>query len=180
MDFVDGKWTLVQWIVVHCQATRHYPKMCRSKSPMPYGAAIPRLVKLEHAKLRLVPPTYCHENAWKLHIWPVSLSQIGAKMRNINRPWPKSNPFWKWSEYINMPNLRPFLFVFKWKCPELQTWPVSLSQNATKMRNITRRWPKSDQFSRWSGYINNFRPFTVTVIKTNVRNQHYLWCHHKH
>ena len=59
-----------------------------------------------------------------------------------------------------------------------QIWPVSQSQNATKMRKINRRSPKSNLFSRWSGYtsMSNFRPFKVTAIK---RNQLYLWCHHK-
>ena len=35
------------------------------------------------------------------------------------------------------------------------------------MRKINRRLPKSNLFSRWSGYINmsNFRPFKVTAIK---------------
>ena len=33
----------------------------------------------------------------------------GAKMGKINRPWLKSNQFWRWSGYISMPNLRPFL-----------------------------------------------------------------------
>ena len=60
-----------------------------------------------------------------------------------------------------------------------QIWPVSLSLNAAKMRKINRWWPKSNQFSRWSGYISNFRPFKVTAIKAQVRDQH-LWCHHKH
>ena len=35
------------------------------------------------------------------------------------------------------------------------------------MRKINRRWPKSNQFSRWSGYISmsNFRPFKVIAIE---------------
>ena len=36
-----------------------------------------------------IPPMRSQENAWKLQIWLVSLSQIPAKMRKINRPWPK-------------------------------------------------------------------------------------------
>ena len=48
-----------------------------------------------------------------------------------------------------------------------QIRPFSQSQNTTKMRKINRWWPKSNQFSRWSGYISmsNFRPFKVTAIK---------------
>ena len=37
------------------------------------------------------------------------IAQSGAKMRKINRPWPKSNKFWRWSGYIAIPNFRPFL-----------------------------------------------------------------------
>ena len=40
--------------------------------------------------------------SYKPQIWPVSLSQNGIKMRDINSLWPKSNLFWKWSEYINI------------------------------------------------------------------------------
>ena len=41
-----------------------------------------------------------------------------------------------------------------------QIWPVSLSQNSTKITKINRPWPRT-QFWRWSRYISvqNFRPF---------------------
>ena len=38
----------------------------------------------------------------------------------INRLWPKCNLFWRWLEYINMPNLKPFLSCF-FKKPKI--WP---------------------------------------------------------
>ena len=63
----------------------------------------------EHDKFRPIPPIHCHENAWKVHIWSVSLSQNGAKMRKTNRPWPKFNQFKRWSGCISMSNFRPFL-----------------------------------------------------------------------
>ena len=47
-------------------------------------------------------------NARKPQIWPVSLSQNCAKIRKINRLWPQTNQFWRWSRYISMQNLRPF------------------------------------------------------------------------
>ena len=47
-------------------------------------------------------------NARKPKIWSVSLSQSHAKRRKINRPWPQSNQFWRWSGYISMQNFRPF------------------------------------------------------------------------
>ena len=51
-----------------------------------------------------------------------------------------------------------------------EIWPVSLSQNAAEMKKINRRWPKSNQFWSWPGYISmsNFRPFKMTAIKTQV------------
>ena len=39
---------------------------------------------------------------------PCLLNQNGTKMRNISRPWQKSNHFWGWSGYICTPNFRPF------------------------------------------------------------------------
>ena len=35
-----------------------------------------------------------------------------------------------------------------------QIWPVSLSQNGTKMRYINKAWPKFNLFWSWSEYIN--------------------------
>ena len=42
------------------------------------------------------PFVHCvlQKNVRKLQIWSVSLSQNDAKMRKINRWWPKSNQFW--------------------------------------------------------------------------------------
>ena len=90
-------------------------------------------------------------------------------MRNINIPWPKPNLFWRWSEYITwtckFEAIPPL--CSQEKKQKSQIWPVLLRQNAAKMRKINRRLPKSNQFSRWSGYISksNFLPFKVTAIK---------------
>ena len=64
------------------------------------------------------------EIAWKLQIWPVSLSENAAKMRKIHRPWPKSNQFWTWSGHISMSNLRPF----KWLQWKLRSWIIKTRQ----------------------------------------------------
>ena len=49
------------------------------------------------------------KNVRKSQIWHVSLCPNAAKMRKINRRWPKSNQFfWRWSGYISMSNFRPF------------------------------------------------------------------------
>ena len=47
-----------------------------------------------------------------------SLNQTGSKLCKINKPWPKSNQFWRWSRYISIPNFRPFLQMFSIKCQE--------------------------------------------------------------
>ena len=113
---------------------------------------------------------------------PVSLSQNDTKITKINRQWTKSKQSWKWSGYFNMifqaiPPLRS-----QENAPKSLIKPVSLNQNATKMRKISKRRPKSNQCWRWSGYISmsNFRPLNVTAIKTQVRDQPYLSCYHKH
>ena len=63
------------------------------------------------------------ENARKPQIWPDSLSQSGAKMRKINIPWPESHEFWRWSGYIRMSNIRPFLPCVLMKMPgNLSGW----------------------------------------------------------
>ena len=35
-------------------------------------------------------------------IWPILLNEINTKVRKINRLWPKSNQFWRWSGYFRM------------------------------------------------------------------------------
>ena len=52
-----------------------------------------------------------------------------------------------------------------------QIWPVSLSQNSAKITKITRPWPRTNQFWRWSRYISmqNFRPFPPCVPLRNAR-----------
>ena len=47
-------------------------------------------------------------NARKPQIWPITLSRSDAKRRNINRPWPWSNQFWRCPRYINTQNFRSF------------------------------------------------------------------------
>ena len=120
----------------------------------------------EHGKYWPIPPIHCHENAWKLNIWPVSLSQNSAKMRKIIRLWPKCNLFWRWSEYTNMPNLRPFIQCILKKPRLWPVSPVSQSQNGAKMRKTNRSWPKCYQLQKWSGYISmsNVRAFLSCVL----------------
>ena len=63
----------------------------------------------QHVKFQAIPLMPSQENAQKPQTSPILLSQKTAKIMKTNRPWPKSNQFWRWSGYINMPNYRPFL-----------------------------------------------------------------------
>ena len=56
-----------------------------------------------------IPPMHSQENAKKLQIWLVSLSQNTVKMWKINRPWPKCKQLIMQSGYICMSNFKPFL-----------------------------------------------------------------------
>ena len=52
------------------------------------------------------------------HIWPVSLHKVKmSPKRKINRPCRISNQFGRWSEYISIPNFRPFLLLVLKKIP---------------------------------------------------------------
>ena len=85
-----------------------------------------KMVRLiQHAKFPAIIPMRSPENAWKPQIWPVSLSQCDTKIRKINRPWPKTNQFWRWSGYINMPNFRSFFPLRSQENSQKpQIWPV--------------------------------------------------------
>ena len=123
--------------------------------------------RYEHNKFGPIPFIHCHENAWKLHIWPLSLSQNGEKMKKTNKPWTECNQFQRWLGYIVMSNFRPFLPCVLKKIPETTNMIVSLSQNGAKMRNINIPWPKSYLYWRWPEYINkpNLRRFLPCVLK---------------
>ena len=72
-------------------------------------------------------------NSSETLFWPVSLSQNGAKMRKINRPWTKFNKFWRLSGYISMSKFRPFLLCFLQKIPgSCKFWPVKMMQKCWK------------------------------------------------
>ena len=60
-------------------------------------------------------------------------------MRKINRAWPKSNQFWRWSRYISNAKFQAILFMLSWgNAWKPQIWPISLSQSDAKRRKINR------------------------------------------
>ena len=104
-------------------------------------------------------------NARKPQIWRVSLSQNSAKITKINRPWPRTNQFCRWSRYISIQNFRPYM-CSPGNARKPQIWPVSPSQNCAKIRKIDRPWPRTNQFWKWSRYISvqNFRSFPPCIL----------------
>ena len=61
-----------------------------------------------------------------------------------------------------------------------QIWPVSLSQNSTKIRKINKLQPLSDQFWRWSKYISmqNVRSFAQRVLQDKSACKRSDYSHH--
>ena len=67
------------------------------------------MVKInQRAKFQVISSMRSPGNARKPQIWHVSLRQNSAKITKINRLWPKTNQFWRWSRYISMQNFRLF------------------------------------------------------------------------
>ena len=62
----------------------------------------------QHTIFQAIPPLRSPANARKPQIWPVSLSRNSTKITKINKPWPRTYQFWRWSRYISMQNFRPF------------------------------------------------------------------------
>ena len=87
------------------------------------------------------------ENSRKLRSWPVPPNQNATKMNKINRPFPKTNQFWRWSGNIRMPNFQPFL-----PNPKLDLFHQV--KTPPKWGKPYRPCRKSNQFSRWSGHIS--------------------------
>ena len=107
-----------------------------------------KVVKIhQYAKFQAILSMHSPRNARKPQIWPVSLSQNSAKITKINRPWPWTNQFWRWSRYISVQNFRPFPSCVLRQMPgNPKIWPVSLSQNSAKIRKSTDRGHKLISF----------------------------------
>ena len=88
----------------------------------------------QHATFQAIPSKCSQGNAWKTQVWPVSLSQSGIKMGKVNRTWPTSSHFLRWSRSINMRKSRPFLPKNAWK-PRI--WPVTLIKVVPKVGKST-------------------------------------------
>ena len=87
-----------------------------------------------------------------------------------------------WSGYISMLNLRPLLPCVPKKIPEtpnLNCFTKSkCCQNEENQDTMTKIWSVLIVV-RMNQYVK-FQTIKMTAIKTQVRNQLYLWCHHKH
>ena len=94
------------WLVSLSQNTKNE----ENQQTMTNMYAIENAVRIHlHIKFQAILPMHSEENRQKPQIWPVSLNQNDAKMRKINRPWPKFYKFGRWAGYISMPKFRPFL-----------------------------------------------------------------------
>ena len=90
------------------------------------------LVRIHHhATLQAIPSMSSPGNAWKTQIWLVSLNQNDAKGKKINRPWPKSNHFWRWSGYISMQKFPPCIL---WEMRRNLSWRTNRRTNRGKDR----------------------------------------------
>ena len=140
----------------------------------------------QHAKFQTIPSMRSAENAQKLQIWSVSLSQNDAKRRKMNGPWPKSDHC-RWSGYISRQNFRLFpLMHSPANARKPHIWPVSISQNSDKIRKINKPQLWFNRFWRQAGYISmqNCRPFALCVLwemsgnlsqRTNRPNNGHGW-----
>ena len=89
-----------------------------------------------------IPFIHSYENPWKPQISPVSLSQIGTKMRKNNRLWPKSNHVWRSSGTSTCQISSHSSHGFSRICQEMTnltcfTEPKS-SQNEENQQNMTK------------------------------------------
>ena len=76
---------------------------------MTQNSSVLEMVKIhQHAKFQAISSMRSPGNVQKPQIWPVSLSQNSAKITKINRPWPRTNQFRRWSRYMSVQNLRPY------------------------------------------------------------------------
>ena len=107
----------------------------------------------------------------------IPLSWNYAKIKETNRPWPKSIQFWKWSGHISKPNLMPFPQHILQKMPETLKFDLFhfLRQNCIKISKVNKPWPKSNQLWRWLEYTRmpNLKPFLSCFLKIISGNLSY-------
>ena len=81
----------------------------KNQQTMTMNYSVLKVVKLHlFAKFQAIPSMRSPGNDRKPQIWPVSLSQNSAKITKINRLWPWTDQFWRWSRYTSVQNFRPF------------------------------------------------------------------------
>ena len=115
-----------------------------------------------------IHPMHSQENAPKLQIWLVSLSQIPSKMRKINRPWPKCKQLKMQSGYISMSNCKPFLPCILKKIARTPTFHLfHWVKIMPKREKSTGHGQNFIKFGRWLRYISmpRFRPFLPCFLK---------------
>ena len=125
----------------------------------------------QHAKFQATP-LRSQENAWNPQIWPILLSQNYAKIRKINRLWLKSHQSWRWSGYMCILNLRPFVHEFCRKCLEIQKFPVcptwvSASTIAAQSPPIICNAPTRNRQRRWEIYPIHWSTATKDNVATS-------------
>ena len=126
------------------------------------------------------------KNVWKPQVWSVSLSQNTPKIRKSTEDEQNliSSEGGQGSRYFSIPN---FSHAFSRKCLESLNFTCFTKSKCHQTRKIHRRWPKSDQFWRYLGYIHrpNFRPFLRSIHKkcpetTNlIRFTNSKYCQHE-
>ena len=100
-------------------------------------------------------------------IWPVSRSQCGTEKKKINRPWSKSNQFWRWSRYISMQKFSPLLPCVLKKMPRNLELT---SQNGAKTKKSTDHDLIGSEGGQDAISRQNFRPFLPCVLRKMPRN----------
>ena len=106
-------------------------------------------------------------NAQKPQIWPLSLSQNRAKFRKINKPWPRTNQFWRWSRYIGVQNFRPFpTWVLQVKRSQLVGWtngPMYRSKEGISGFGRTDGWTTQKHNASKGGGITNHNQHAFNI-----------------
>ena len=106
LGFPENAWKPQIWPVSLCQNST---KIIKNHQTVTMILSILKVVRIQqHTIFQAIPSMRSPGNARKPQILPVSRSQNSAKITKVNRQWPRTNQFWRWSRYISMQNFRPF------------------------------------------------------------------------
>ena len=117
----------------------------------------------QHAKIQAIPHMCSPENPWKSQICPIWRNQNCVEMKKIDRPFSKSNQFWRWSGCISILNFRQYLLCVLHKSA-CKLWISPISE--------VRTVPKRGKSTNYQNLISSENGQDISAYQISGHSYH--------